>query len=159
MDALADGLFLLLFLASLALTLVPAFPATLLLGLAALLHEAMVGFSELSLSDWAVFLGLLALALVADNLAAAWGARRFGAGRAGVWGAVLGGLAGVLLLGPLGLLVGPFVGAFALELVTGRGGREALRAGWGGVLGLVLGVGVKLLIHAAAGAWVWTRVS
>ncbi len=158
MDALADGLFLVLFLASLALSLVPLFPATLLLALAALLHEALVGFSELSLFDWAVFLALLGVALVADNLAAAWGARRHGAGRAGVWGAVLGALIGALVLGPLGLLVGPFLGAFLFELAAGRESREALKAGWGGVVGFFLSIGARLLLHAAAGAWVWTRI-
>jgi len=157
-DALADGLFLVLFLASLALSLVPLFPATLLLALATLLHELLVGFSELSLWDWAIFLLLIGLALVADNLAAAWGARRHGAGRAGVWGAVLGALAGGLLLGPLGLVLGPFLGAFAFELAAGRTGQDALRAGWGGVVGFFLSVGIKLLLNAAAGAWVWTRI-
>jgi len=157
-DALADGLFLILYLASLALSLVPLFPATLLLALAALLHELLVGFSELSLWDWAVFLLFIGAALIADNLAAAWGARRHGAGRAGVWGAVLGALVGGLTLGPLGLILGPFLGALAFELAAGRSGRDALRAGWGGVVGFFLSVGVKLLLNAAAGAWVWTRI-
>ena len=158
MDTLADALFLMFFLASVALSLIPLFPASLLLGLAALLHEALVGFSELTGWDWAVFLLLLGLASLADNLAAAWGARRFGAGRAGVWGAVLGALLGALLGGPLGILVGPFLGAFLFELASGRPGKEALRAGWGGLVGFLTSVGLRLLLNAAAGAWVWARI-
>ena len=158
MDALADALFLVALLLSLVLTLVPLLPATLILGLAILLHEALVGFSELSPWDWAVVLSLLGLALVADNLATAWGARRYGAGRAGVWGAVIGAILGAFLLGPLGLIVGPFLGALAFELLSGRRGEEALRAGIGGLLGFLLGVGVKLLLHAATGAYVWARI-
>jgi len=157
-DALADALFFLLFLLTLVLTFFPFIPATFVLLGAVVLHEVLVGFSEMTLFDWAVFLALLGLALVADNLAAAWGARRFGAGRAGVWGAVLGAIVGAFTLGPLGLLIGPFLGALIFELASGRAGREALRAGFGGLVGFFLGVGVKLILHAAAGAWVWTRI-
>jgi len=158
-DTLANAVFLAAFLLALVLSLVPLFPSALVLGLGALLREALVGFSGLAPLEWGVFLGLLALAMVGDNLAAAWGARRWGAGRAGILGAVIGAVLGTLVLGPPGMLLGPFLGALAFELLGGRPGGEALRAGVGGALGFFWGVLARLLLNAAAGAYFYSRIS
>ncbi|MDM7324240.1 MAG: DUF456 family protein, partial [Thermus sp.] len=130
MDAFADWLFVALWGIGVALTLVPFLPATLLILAAALLHEALVGFQELSLGVW-LALGILALlAMTLDNVATLLGARRYGAGRAGLWGAFLGGILG-LFLGVLGVLILPFLLAWLFEYLWGRRPEEALKAAWG----------------------------
>ncbi|GAA6755302.1 hypothetical protein QT17_06315 [Thermus sp. 2.9] len=150
MDAFADWLFVVLWAAGVLLTLVPFVPATLVILLAAFLHELLVGFRELSLGLW-VFLGALALlAMLLDNLAALWGAKRYGAGRAGLWGAFLGGLLG-LFLGVVGVLVLPFLLAWLFEYLSGRKPEEALKAAWGTLVGLMGGVVAKVLVHLAMG--------
>jgi uncharacterized protein YqgC (DUF456 family) len=149
-DAFADWLFVVLWAAGVLLTLVPFVPATLVILLAAFLHELLVGFRELSLGLW-VFLGALALlAMLLDNLAALWGAKRYGAGRAGLWGAFLGGLLG-LFLGVVGVLVLPFLLAWLFEYLSGRKPEEALKAAWGTLVGLMGGVVAKVLVHLAMG--------
>nr|WP_246584289.1 DUF456 family protein [Thermus brevis] len=130
--------------------MVPFVPATLLILAAALLHEALVGFRELSLGLWLV-LGVLALlAMSLDNLATLLGARRYGAGRAGLWGAFVGGVLG-LFLGVVGVLVLPFVLAWLFEYLSGRKPEEALRAAWGTLVGLMGGVVAKVIVHVAMG--------
>jgi len=149
-EAFADWLFVVLWVAGVLLTFVPFVPATLVILFAAFVHELLLGFRELSLGLW---LGLGALALLAmtlDNLAALWGARRYGAGRAGLWGAFLGGVLG-LFLGVVGVLVLPFLLAFFLEYLAGRKPEEALRAAWGTLVGLMGGVVAKVLVHLAMG--------
>jgi uncharacterized protein YqgC (DUF456 family) len=90
-EAFADWLFVVLWLLGVILTFVPFVPATLVILLAAFLHELLVGFRELSLGAW-LLLGVLALlAMVLDNLAALLGARRYGAGRRGSGGLFWGG--------------------------------------------------------------------
>jgi len=158
MNLTADVLFVLLWLAALALTFVPMVPATLVVWGAALLHEVLVGFSELSRTDWAWLIGLGLLAMTLDNLAAALGAKRYGAGRAGIWGAVIGAFVGAVVLGPLGVVVGPFLGALVAELTSGKTGRDALRAAWGSLLGVLGGVLAKLLVHVAMGWLVIQRI-
>ena len=158
MDFAADGLFVLLWVAALVLTFVPMVPATLVIWGAALLHEALVGFSELARTDWAWLIGLGLLAMTLDNVAGALGAKRYGAGRAGIWGAVIGALVGAVVLGPVGILVGPFVGALAAELIAGKSGQEALRAAWGSLLGVLGGVLAKLVVHVAMGWMVIERI-
>ena len=48
-------------------------------------------------------------------------------------------LVGLVLGGPVGLLIGPFVGAVAFELLAGQTGRRALRSGLGAAVGLLVG--------------------
>jgi len=149
-EAFADWLFVVLWLLGVVLTFVPFVPATLVILLAAFLHELLVGFRELSLGVW-LLLGVLALlAMVLDNLAALLGARRYGAGRAGLWGAFLGGLLG-LFLGVFGVLFLPFLLAWLFEYLSGRKPEEALRAAWGTLVGLMGGVVAKVLVHLAMG--------
>lgn len=151
MGTVADVLFILLWLGGLVGTLLPVVPATLLILGGAILHALLTGFDPLS--GW-FLLGLAAVgvaAMLADNLAGAWGARRFGGSKYAGWGALAGGLLGILL-GPLGILVGPFAGAVVAEAaVARRPAGEAVRSGFGAVVGLLGGIGAKLVIHAAMG--------
>jgi uncharacterized protein YqgC (DUF456 family) len=149
-EAFADWLFVVLWLLGVLLTFLPFVPATLVILLAAFLHELLLGFRELSLGVW-LLLGVLALlAMTLDNLAALLGARRYGAGRAGLWGAFLGGLLG-LFLGVLGVLLLPFLLAWLFEYLSGRRPEEALKAAWGTLVGLMGGVVAKVLVHLAMG--------
>jgi hypothetical protein len=65
-----------------------------------------------------------------------------------VTGAVLGGLVGIFF-GPLGIILGPFVGAVLAELSLRRDWASAQRAGLGATLGLVLGAVAKLALAGA----------
>ena len=86
--------------------------------------------------------GLLALGL--DYLATLLGAKKLGATWKGMVGALLGLVAG-LFFPPIGLIVGPFIGAMGFEWAFGREARESAKAGVGAVLGLALGVVGKLV--------------
>jgi len=92
------------------------------------------------------------LVTIVDTLAPLFGARRYGASSAGVWGSVIGmivGILGFLPVGPLGMLVGAFVGAWVGELTAGKEGPAALRAAWGVFVGTVMGIVLKLVVSIA----------
>ena len=88
-------------------------------------------------------LGLVALGL--DYLATLIGAKKLGATWKGMVGAVLGVIVGVFVFPPIGLIVGPFVGAMGFEWAFGREARESAKAGVGAVIGMALGVLGKLI--------------
>jgi hypothetical protein len=91
-------------------------------------------------------LGLLTLASFAiDFLATALGARRVGATKLAVVGAMLGTLGG-LFLGLPGLLIGPFAGAVAGEMLSHGKVEQATRAGFATWMGLVFGTLTKLAL-------------
>lgn len=151
-------LFVILWLGALLATFIPVIPATLIIWLAALLHAVLTGFQPLT---WGYLIALAVLAgfaFVIDNIAAAWGARKFGGSSAAGWGALLGGLVG-LFLGPIGFLAGPIVGAILAEmLISKKGFPDAMRSGVGTLLGLLGGVGAKLVIHFFMGVLVLIRI-
>ncbi|MDO3377626.1 DUF456 domain-containing protein [Geoalkalibacter halelectricus] len=129
-----------------------------LLGLAGLILPALPAapliFSGLLLAAWAedfayvgwrtltALGGLAGLAMLADFVAGAFGAKHFGATHRAVIGAAIGAVVG-LFFGFLGILFGPFLGAVAGELTARNDLRAAGRAGIGALIGLVLGVAAK----------------
>lgn len=101
---------------------------------------ALVGWPTLT------FTGLLALAIWAvDWVASALGAKASGASRWAVIGAALGLVVG-MFLGPLGILLGPAVGAIALEYAKDPDFERALKAGAGTFVGFLVGSVVKVLL-------------
>jgi uncharacterized protein YqgC (DUF456 family) len=91
-------------------------------------------------------LGILTIASFAIDLAAtALGAKRVGATKLAVIGAMLGTLGGALL-GIPGLIFGPFVGAVAGEMLSHGRMQQATRAGFATWMGLIFGTLAKLAL-------------
>lgn len=91
-----------------------------------------------------IILGIIAVVVtVLDYIVPIWGTRHFGGSKYGARGATVGLIIG-LFLGPAGIIIGPFLGAFVGELIFKDDVRYALRAGFGSLLGFMTGVGLKL---------------
>lgn len=81
---------------------------------------------------------------VLDYVVPAWGTKRYGGTRWGVWGSTIGVFAG-LFFGPTGVIVCPLLGAILGELLGGKEMQQALKAGWGSFIGLMCGTLLKLI--------------
>jgi len=151
-----------------------------LVGLAGIVLPALPGlplvFAGMVLAAWAehftrigigvlVALGVLTLlSLAVDFWAAALGARRVGASRLAIAGAIVGTIAG-LFFGVVGIFIGPFCGALLGELLHGRrldpaAMGQAAKVGIGTWLGIVFGIALKLtlaLAMLALFAWAWWK--
>jgi hypothetical protein len=88
---------------------------------------------------------LAALALAAELIASAVGAKRVGASGLALIGSLIGGVAGIPF-GLLGLVTGPFLGAVAGELIARRRLLAAARVGFGTWVGLAFGTLIKLAL-------------
>lgn len=131
------------------------------IGLAGLVLPAIPGaplvFAGLLLAAWAegfayvgvwtvVILAVLALLTYGvDFWATMFGAKKFGASKRAVVGALIGAFVGIFLGFP-GVLFGPFIGAVIGELLAQRSLKTAARAGFGATIGLVLGAALKLAL-------------
>ena len=132
-----------------------------LTGLAGSILPALPGvplvFGGLLLAAWAddfqrvswvvlVILGLMTvLSFAIDFAATAMGAKRVGASKLAIVGALIGTLGG-LVLGLPGLIFGPFVGAVTGEMLTHGEMQRATRAGFATWVGLVFGTLTKLAL-------------
>lgn len=127
-------------------------PGTLLMLLAAAVYGCATGFRSLSPATLGWLAAISLPAELLDQLLGFWTARRSGATWIGMAGAFVGGLAGAALLGgvlPLigvvpGALLGSFVGAYAAEYASRRDSAAALQAAWGGFVGRIAGMTLKM---------------
>jgi uncharacterized protein YqgC (DUF456 family) len=129
-------------------TVLPALPGLPLVFTGMVLAAWAGDFQQVS--GWVLaVLGLMTLlSLGIDFAATAMGAKRVGASKLALLGAVIGTFAG-LLFGFVGIFVGPFAGALVGELIElrGIGGQQvgqAAKVGFGTWLGIVVGVVLKL---------------
>ena len=136
---------LLLVVVGMAGSVLPALPGVPLVFLGLLLAAWIGDFQQVGALPLVV-LGLLTLlSFVIDLAATALGAKRVGATKLAVAGAALGTVAG-LFLGLPGLILGPFVGAVAGELMSHGQMQQATRAGIATWIGLLFGTLAKLAL-------------
>ena len=105
--------------------------------------------------------GIGAVGLTLDLLAGALGAKRVGASKQAVWGALAGTVIG-LLFGLPGLLLGPFIGAVLGELAAGNSVLRSAHVGASAWLGLIFGTIIKLvsslmMVVLFGAGWWWNR--
>ncbi len=101
-------------------------------------------YAEFSFEFLLLFGSIAVIVTVLDYIVPIWGTKKFGGSKAGMWGAAIGLVIGIFVLPPLGLIVGPFAGAVIGESINGKNAADSFRAGLGSVLGLMMGVGLKL---------------
>ncbi len=105
---------------------------------------------------WILLFFVIAVTIM-DYVVPIWGTKKYGGSKRGVWGATIGVVVG-LFFGPLGIIIGPFLGAYIGEITTGKKEREALKAAWGSFVGFHAGSGDEtddlwghfLLLHTTA---------
>lgn len=103
--------------------------------------------SDVFSTEFLVVLGVITLVVtIVENLLPLAGARIYGASRQGMWGAVIGLVAGIFVFPPFGLIFGVLIGAVAGELLAGRNSRQAWRAGLATFAGNMASIFLKLAL-------------
>lgn len=125
--------------------LLPALPGMPLIAVGIAAIAWADSFTRIGVPTLVAVVVLAVLGSLMDYAAGVLGARRAGASRWGLAGAVLGLLAG-LPFGLLGLAVGPGLGAMALEYLRDKNLRRSATAGVGVLLGFVLGTALKYAV-------------
>lgn len=111
---------------------------------AGLLFLHWTKFAQFS-STFLLIMAILAIAVtVFDYIIPVWGTRKFGGSKAGMWGATIGIFVGIFFFPPVGIIVGPFIGAVLGEVIAGKESGPALKAGLGSFIGFLLSTGLKL---------------
>jgi len=133
-------------------TLFPVLPGTTLIFCGFLTYGLITGFAQLSLGFFIGQGALVGLSYLIDFLATAVGVKMYGGSKAAAWGAVVGSLF-IFVVGPIGILIGPLLGAIAGELIMGEELRQALHSGFGSFLGFLAGMFAKVMVACIMVAW------
>ena len=110
-------------------------------------------FTAISSTEMIIVTVLTISTLLADNVLTMVGAKKHGASSKGVIGAFVGGLVGLVLLGPVGIIVGPVVGAMGMEYFANPDLKKAFRAGFGTFMGYLAGYVLRVIITVSLFLW------
>lgn len=115
--------------------------------------------------EFLVIMGLIcAVITVLDYVVPVWGTKKFGGTKAGTRGSTIGMIVGILVLpmlgivlgpfGILGILGGPFVGAYIGEKMGGTPDDKAWRSAFGSFIGFLTGTLMKVVYTLVVGYYV-----
>ncbi len=149
MDLFLSILAIVLMIVGLAGAIIPVIPGPIIsfLGLLSLYFTAPPPFSDNFITIWAV-LAILVTAL--DQVIPVLGTKKMGGTKYGVNGSIIGLLAGIFFFPPIGIIIGPFLGALLGELIGGKDFNQATKAGFGSFLGFLSGTLLKLVFSFIA---------
>ncbi len=119
-------------------------PGAWVIWIAILLTAIVKGLGEIPL--WFVIVSFVAAVIISliDNIIIPLAAKKYGGGKWGMLGGLLGAFFGFIILSLPGLFIGPFLGAFILEyLVAKKEKGDAFKAGFGSFLGVIFSIGLK----------------
>ncbi|HNZ82804.1 MAG TPA: DUF456 domain-containing protein [Sedimentibacter sp.] len=135
---------IIMFIIGIAGTILPALPGVVLIFAGMVIYGFMTDFASLGL--WFFVLQLLAMTVifVVDFIASAVSTSKYGGSKQAAFGAAAGTILGIIFFGPLGIVLGPFAGSVAAELLLGKEIKQAVRVGFGSLVGLLGGTIFKL---------------
>lgn len=144
MEITALVLSILLFIIGLLGTILPVLPGPILIYGGMLLYGFMTEFATLDANFFLLQGLVLAFIFSIDFIASAVGTRRFNGSKQAAWGAIISTILGLVFLGPLGIVIGPFLGAVVVELLRGIKIKQAVVVGFGTLIGILGGTVLKL---------------
>lgn len=125
-------------------TFVPVLPGAPLAWLGLLL-AFFSDYCELSIPGLIITAIFAALVSVLDNILPVTMTKKFGGSKAAVTGSTIGLIIG-FFIGPVGMILGPFAGAFLGELINKRGSFDGVfKAACGAFVGFLTGTGLKMI--------------
>ncbi len=145
MDAFLYLLAVLLIVTGVAGTVIPAIPGLPLIFAGGWILGAASDYQLVGVSSVVILALLTAIGVAIEFLAQILGAKKAGATKAGLWGAVIGMVLG-LVTGIWGLVFFPLIGAVAGEILAGRDMMKAGAVGIATWIGMAVGLGVKLAL-------------
>lgn len=144
MDVLIYVLSFLLLVGGIAGCVLPILPGA-PLGYAGLLLLHFTGRADFSMTQLVTWLIIVVILQVVDFITPLLGSKYTGGSEFGNRGCVAGTLIGMFFL-PWGIIVGPFIGAAAGEMLGGSDLLHAIRAGIGSLIGFLVGTLLKVIV-------------
>ena len=148
---------LFLVVAGLVGSVIPGLPGTPLY-LVAMLIARFCGDVEMSNLELFVIFILVAATFAVDFFLPMWTTKKFGGTKAGVYGSIVGLLAGLFLPIPIpgASIICMFLGAIIGEYIAGQSNDVAVKSGMGNLIGFIVATTVKFVLGGYCG---WRLIS
>lgn len=148
------GIPILILLGIAGIAMVPfGLPGTFVVAASALVYNLITWSWIFSVKFVAILFGLAILGEILEWVVGAYSAKRFGASKWGIIGAIVGAIAGTIIGTPvplvgnlIGMILGAFLGAFILEIFVKKDLQKAFKAGYGAFLGRIGAIILKTAI-------------
>ncbi len=158
MDIFLSILAILLMLAGLAGAILPIIPGP-IISFLGLLSVYFLSNDPLS-DEFMIIWGTITVAVTAiDQIVPILGTKKMGGSKYGVNGSIVGLILGIFFFPPIGLILGPFIGALVGELISGKDFNQATRAGFGSFIGFISGTVLKLVFSLVIGYYIIINLS
>ena len=83
---------------------------------------------------------------ILDYIIPILGVKKLGGSRSGQIGTTVGLIVALVILGPIGIIIGPFMGALLGEMSTNKSFQDSLNPAFGSFIGVIAGSVIKFLI-------------
>lgn len=93
-----------------------------------------------------IYASITLISILIDYAGGIIGAKVGRATKMGIWGAILGAFLGTIILGPIGIIIGPALGVFIIEMLYRRNFTKSLRASGTTFLSSIAGIAVNFLL-------------
>ncbi len=126
-------------------SIIPIIPGPSLSYMAILILH-FTGTATFSMRFLIIWVVIVVVVTAIDYLIPAYGTKKLGGSKRGIWGSVAGLIVGMIFFPPLGIIIGPLLGAFLGELSAGKDSNKAFISAVGSFLGFLFGTILKLIV-------------
>ncbi|TCS93813.1 DUF456 domain-containing protein [Hazenella coriacea] len=153
MEVLWWILIVILFLLAYTGLVLPALPDVPFIMGGFLIYHLLINDEPLGKWFWIVTVLLTVLLLIVDYVSSGIAAKKYGGSNWSIVAAFIGVIVFPFMIGPIGIIVGPFLLVFLIELLLKKDWELALKVSWGTLIGFFGGIIFKFVVMTGMIAW------
>lgn len=158
MDMLWWGVVILLFILAYIGLVAPALPDAPLLIAGFAVYHFLINPDRLGFGFWITALILAILLILVDYVSSSIAVKKYGGNALSITAAIVGVILFPFIMGPVGVIAGPFICVFVLELLFKKSASKALHIAYGTLVGFLGGILTKLIVLTGLLIWFWVLV-
>jgi uncharacterized protein YqgC (DUF456 family) len=144
---------ILLFILSIAGIFMPILPSVLFLWGGFLIYHFLIDSTGLGSVFWWGMGILTAIMFIVDYVASAYFVKKYGGSKWSMLGSILGMILFPFIMGPLGIIIGPFIAIFVIEMLLGQTKSHSFKVAWGSFISFISSSFVKVLVTIGMIIW------